>query len=71
MKTCLKIKMSRDQDRDQDMSRDQGRDQDMSRDEDQDTRDTVSGQSVDQDNEDMSQDQDMSLIKTKTLEIRS
>jgi len=43
----------------------------MSRDQDQDTKDTVSGQSGDQDNADMSEDQDMSLIKTKTLDIRS
>jgi len=43
----------------------------MSRDQDQDTNDTVSGESGDQDNEDMSHDQDMSLIKTKTLDIRS
>jgi len=39
--------------------------QDMSLYQDQDTRDTVSRQSGDQDNE------DMSLIKTRTLEIRS
>jgi len=43
----------------------------MSQDQDPDTRDNVSGHSGDQDNEDMSHDQDMSLTKTKTLDIRS